>query len=85
MLTKKAYSTKAAKIGYVRQTDIDEERYNELIMKMAKTNEYIARADVVNLLHVSTSKAYQLLRKLSDEGRLEIINNGHYAKYKIVN
>jgi len=49
MLTKKAYSTKAAKIGYVRQTDIDEERYNELIMKMAKTNEYIARADVATV------------------------------------
>ena len=84
ILSSKAYNTKEGRIGYVRQSDIDEARYNELILKMARTNEFIARADVVQLLHVTPSKAYLLLRKLSDEGRLEKVNNGHYAKYKYI-
>ena len=84
MLSNKAYSTKAAKIGYVRQSDIDEARYIELVIKMAKTNDYIARADVVQLLHVTPSKAYQLLKKLVNQGKLERINSGHYAKYKYI-
>jgi len=35
---------------------------------MAKTNEFIARADVVQLLHVDENKTYKLLKKMSDQG-----------------
>ncbi|MDD5914213.1 MAG: hypothetical protein PUC62_08035, partial [Oscillospiraceae bacterium] len=47
---------KSKTIGYVRQKDIDEARYPEMIVNMARKTEFIARADVVNLLHVNEDK-----------------------------
>lgn len=77
------YKDKAKSIGYVRQRDIDETRYEELIISMAETHDYISRADVVNLLHVKESKAYSLLRILTENGRLIAVNKGRYSKYKL--
>ena len=82
ILSPKVYSTKSKRIGYVRQVDIDETRYPELIINLAKTNEFISRADVVQLLHVVNNKAYRLLKSLVDQGVLEPINKGRYAKYR---
>ena len=82
ILSPKVYSTKSKKIGYVRQVDIDETRYPELIINMAKTNDYISRADVVQLLHVDENKAYRLLKGLVDQQVLEPVNKGRYAKYR---
>lgn len=82
ILSPKVYSTKSKRIGYVRQVDIDETRYPELIINLAKTNEFISRADVVHLLHVDNNKAYRLLKSLVDQGVLEPINKGRYAKYR---
>lgn len=81
ILSPKVYSTKSKRIGYVQQVDIDETRYPELIINLAKTNEFISRADVVQLLHVDNNKAYRLLKSLADQGVLEPINKGRYAKY----
>ena len=81
ILSPKVYSSKSKRIGYVRQVDIDETRYPELIINLAKTNEFISRADVVQLLHVDNNKAYRLLKSLADQGVLEPINKGRYAKY----
>ncbi len=67
----------------MRQADIDETRYLELIHSLAKKNEFVARADVVELLHVSEDKAYQLLRKLVRSGTLVPVNKGRYAKYRL--
>ena len=53
-----------------------------MITNLAKNTEYLSRTDVVQLLHVSSSKAYILLKKLVDQGVLEPVNKGHYAKYK---
>lgn len=82
ILSPKVYSTKSKRIGYVRQVDIDETRYPELIINLAKTNEFISRADVVQLLHVDDNKAYRLLKGLADQGILEPVNKGRYAKYR---
>ena len=57
--------------------------YTELILNMARSNEFISRADVMNLLHVKDSKAYGLLKKLAEEGLLIPVNKGRYAKYRI--
>lgn len=84
ILSPKIYKTRTEKIGYVRQIDIDETRYPELIINLAKNTDFLSRADVVQLLHVSPSKAYTLLKKLVEQGLLEPINKGHYAKYKYV-
>lgn len=84
ILSPKVYRTQAGKIGYVRQVDIDETRYPELIINLAKNTDFLSRADVVQLLHVSPSKAYNLLKKLVKQGQLEPVNKGHYAKYRYV-
>lgn len=83
MLSHKLYQDKAKAIGYVRQKDIDEARYPELIINMAKTSKFIARSDVVNLLHVNEDKAYHLLKSLVKQGVLTMVNTGRYAKYKL--
>lgn len=84
ILSPKVYRTQAERIGYVRQVDIDETRYPELIINLAKNTDFVSRADVVQLLHVSPSKAYNLLKKQVDQGQLEPVNKGHYAKYRYV-
>ena len=84
ILSPKVYSTKAKRIGYVRQVDIDETRYPELIINMAKINEFISRADVIQLLHVDDNKAYRLLKALVDQHLLEPVNKGRYAKYRYI-
>ena len=84
ILSPKVYRTQAATIGYVRQVDIDETRYPELIINLAKNTDFLSRADVVHLLHVSPSKAYNLLKKLVEQGTLERVNKGHYSKYRYV-
>ena len=68
-------------ISYARQKDIDETRYEELILNMAKPHAFIFRADVVNLLHVKPSKAYGLLKSLVE--KLVAVNKGRYAKYEL--
>lgn len=57
-------------VQYVRQTDIDGIRYEELILKLARRKESIARKDVMELLHVSAPQAYRLLKKLETGGKL---------------
>lgn len=69
--------------GYVLQKDIDQTRYLELITTMAQSNEFISRADVVNLLHVTDAQAYTLLKKLVNQEVLLPVNKGRYAKYRL--
>lgn len=83
ILSQKVYSDKNQNIRYVRQVDIDETRHLELIISLAKKNEYISRADVVQLLHVKDSRAYYLLKKLVAEEKIIPVNKGRYAKYRI--
>ena len=83
ILAHNLFQDKSKSIGYVRQRDIDETRYLELIVTMARSNEYISRADVMNLLHVKDSKAYRLLKTLVEHDVLIAVNKGHYAKYKL--
>ena len=49
-------------VKYVRQTDIDQIRYKELIMKLAEKKGIITRKDVIALLHVNPPQAYRLLQ-----------------------
>lgn len=84
ILSPKVYNTRKAKIGYVRQIDIDEARYPELIINLAKNAEFISRSDVVELLRVSPAKAYTLIKKLVNQGLLQPVNKGHYSKYRYI-
>ena len=83
ILSAKVYHDKA---GYVRQTGIEKIRYTELIMRLVEQQKIITRKDVINLLHVTPSQAYRVLKKLVENGELEIsgsTRNAQYTKNKV--
>lgn len=80
MLSSKAYGADNA-AAYVRQKGIDEIRYPELVLELARKQGEVRRADVVTLLHISAPKAYRLLRRLQEEGKLALHGKGAGAYY----
>lgn len=70
-------------VKYVRQTDIDQLRYPELVVKLARQKSPISRKDVVALLHISPSQAYRLLKKMTEDGTLIQQGNTRGAHYII--
>ena len=68
---------------YVRQTDIDQLRYRELILKLARKKGEITRKDVVGLLHINPPQAYRLLKKMVEEGELVLTGTTSAAKYTV--
>ncbi len=85
VLSASIYKKQHNTIGYVRQTDIDKIRYNELILKLAKKKGSVTRADVSELLHISPSQAYRLLSKLKEKGKLQLVGSGKMAYYILMN
>jgi ATP-dependent DNA helicase RecG len=86
IIGRKIYRENKETIHYVRQTDIDSIRYPELVMKLANTqNGIITKQDVVELLKVTPSQAYTVIKKLQAEGRLELLCGGKHSKYKVTN
>lgn len=54
-------------------------------MKLAAAQDgIISKQDVADLLKVSAAQAYSVIKKLQQEGKLELLYGGKYAKYKIV-
>lgn len=85
ILGKRVYRESRKTIQYVRQTDIDNIRYPEMVMKLAAAQDgIISKQDVVDLLKVSAAQAYSVIKQLQQEGKLELLCGGKYAKYKIV-
>ena len=53
-----------------------------IVGKLAKENSFITKRQVMEVLHISSCQANCLMRKLVDDGRLELLNRGRYAKYR---
>lgn len=70
-------------VKYVRKTDIDQLRYPELVLKLAKQKGTISRKDVIELLHVSPPQAYRLLKKMVEDQQLVRQGNTSAAYYRI--
>lgn len=68
---------------YVRQTDVDQVRHRELVIKLAKQKGYVTRSDVVSLLRINPPQAYRLLKKMTDDGELTITGTTRKARYVI--
>lgn len=84
MLSANVYSSNKNMTGYVRQSSIDEVRYEELILKLAKRSESgIARKEVCELLNVSKDQAYRLLKRMVENNELKTIGKGISTKYVI--
>jgi predicted HTH transcriptional regulator len=58
-------------------------RHTELILKLAKTKDFITRKDVMELLHISGPQSYRLLKKLVQQGNLVGLGNTSAAQYKL--
>lgn len=60
------------------------QRSDELVINLARNNEYITRRDVIETLRIKQSQASYLLKKLKQEGRLEsVIVKGRKAGYRL--
>jgi len=85
ILGKKIYREINESIQYVRQADIDSIRYPELVLKLARTqNGIITQQDICELLKITPSQAYTLIKKLQSENKIYLLNGGKYTKYKVV-
>ena len=85
IIGKKVYQKSDKSIQYVRQTGIDSIRYPELILKLARTqNGIITKQDICDLLKITPSQAYALIKKLQNENKLVLLNGGKYTKYRII-
>lgn len=69
-------------VKYVRQTDIDAIRYEELVLKLVETQKTITRKDVIELLHITPPQAYRLLKKMTEKHILILEGNTSAAKYR---
>lgn len=85
ILGAKIYKENKEAIQYVRQSDIDSIRYPEMIVKLAITqNGIITKQDIAELLKITPSQAYSYIKKMQQEGKLELVQSGKYSKYKLI-
>lgn len=80
-LSSRVYKKADDLAGYIRQSDIDEIRFEELVLKLVKEQGRVRRGDVVELLHIEPSQAYRVLRGLVDADQLVLVGRGRYAHY----
>ena len=84
ILSEKVYRERNGYAEYVRQTGIDKIRYPELIRKLAENQDgFVTKADVCSLLQISERQAYDVLKQMVADGRLELACGGRYSKYRI--
>ncbi|MCH5267720.1 MAG: putative DNA binding domain-containing protein [Lachnospiraceae bacterium] len=85
ILSAKVYKTQDNVIGYVRQTGIDRVKYEELVLKLAmQQGGTVTRDNVGELLNISSSQAYRILKKLTNKGKLVLVGKGRSARYNMV-
>lgn len=71
LLGSRVYGAAKKNVEYVRQTDIDRLRHEELVLKLAEKGRSITNSDVCRLLHVDSQMAYSVITKLVRAGKLE--------------
>lgn len=79
------YRERDNSIEYVKQTGIDKLKCEELVLKLVKQQGYVTRDNVSELLKISNSQAYRVLKKIAEKGKLVLIGKGRTAKYELVN
>lgn len=51
---------------------------------VTETGGTVTRDNVVELLNVSPSQAYRLLKKLCDKGKIRLVGAGRAANYELI-
>ena len=69
---------------YSPRASIDKTHFFEQIKALALERNFITKADVVNLLHISDNQALYLIKKMVANNELRIVQKGRYAKYVAV-
>ena len=82
-LSAKVYREQDNVIGYVRQTGIDRLKHNELVLKLAKQQGYVTRENVHDLLGITESQAYRVLKWLADDDKLILKGKGRNLRYEL--
>ena len=80
LLSPKLYRTNSSED--ISRTAADTENSKDIILNYAKTNGQIARSDVVTLLRITETAAYNQLRKLVESGDLIPVYKGRHARYR---
>jgi ATP-dependent DNA helicase RecG len=82
-LALQVYQKGTTYLGYERQKPLVGTSYLELVVELATTKEYISRMDVATLLSIDPNSAYRVLKRLAEDGKLELVQKGRYAKYRM--
>ena len=83
MLSSKYYNKAKNIAAYVRQKDIDPIRYEELVMELLRKKGTVRRSDVVDLLHVTKSQAFRILKRLAENDKIELNGKGAGSRYTL--
>lgn len=81
ILSSNVYKQERNIIGYVRQSGIKKQKYDELILRIAEEQGFVTRDNVKELLNLSDGQAYRLLKKLADKKKLILVGSGRISKY----
>ena len=84
ILSAKVYREQDNSVGYVRQTGIDRLKYEELVLKLAKQQGSVTRDNVRELLNISDSQAYRVLKRLAEKKKFILIGKGRSARYELI-
>lgn len=84
ILSAKVYKEQDNLVGYVRQTGIDKIKHEELVLSLARQQGYITRDNVKELLNISESQSYRILKKLAEYGKIELVGKGRGSRYEII-
>lgn len=79
ILSQKAYQDKT---NHVRQRDIENVRYPELVRELAEDKPTISRKDVAELLRITPPQAYRVLQRMVKAGQLEQLGSGRNTLYR---
>ena len=80
----KFYDKQGGSPAYTKRSGSDWKKVEEKILHIGDLqNGILTKQDVVEKMRVSPGMAYQYLKKLQREGRIELVNAGKYARYRV--
>lgn len=77
------YKEKGDKIAYIRQMGFSKLQNEQMVLSHAQHHGRIQRQEVIELCHLGKDQANRLLKKLRDNGQLEMHGTTRNAYYTI--
>jgi ATP-dependent DNA helicase RecG len=81
-LSPKVYQRMRQPADYVRQAGFDTIQQEQMVLQYVQSHARITRRDVSELCRISADQATYLLRKLTRDGKLELVGKGRGAYYR---